>query len=145
MSSKKQPSRFRFVVDEDLGRTYYEVLARDNRFDCDLFSTFWPPGTPDPVWLPELEARGLVVITHDKKLRRQHKTVIRESNATVIVSVGKADFEGQAEAFIASWPVIERALIKNPPPRILRFRRPSPAQVAKKLKPKGTVVVESWY
>ncbi len=141
MSSKKPPKpKHHFVVDEDLGSSYWKILNQDDRFVTDRFETHWAPGTHDRLWIPQIAERGLIVITHDGKIRRQHRDVVVAYGARLIIVTGHSDFQGQARAFRDSWHKIDRFINKHSAPFIARFTKPS-GKTLKKLKPVGNIVL----
>ena len=139
LSSKKQPEKYRFVIDEDLGYNYFDVLRLSTDFEAILFSDVWEPGTIDPEWLPLSAEMGLIVITHDKRIRKQHQNVVLTTGAKVINTVGKRSYPEQASVFLQSWSTIERFLNKNAAPFYARFNTPTPQEENKKNKPKGKI------
>ena len=101
LSSKKQPEKYRFVIDEDLGYNYFDVLRLSTDFEAILFSDVWEPGTIDPEWLPLSAEMGLIVITHDKRIRKQHQNVVLTTGARVINTVGKRSYPEQVKCIFA--------------------------------------------
>ena len=66
------PSRLRFYVDESLvGLGKVLELARRDVIHVNhpLIEEQIPFGTLDPDWIPVVASRGLIAITHDKRLR----------------------------------------------------------------------------
>lgn len=60
-----------FYVDRCLGRTVANALraaGADVRYHDDDFSQ----DAPDEVWIPDVAARGWVILTKDKNIRRRH-------------------------------------------------------------------------
>lgn len=142
MSSKKpHRSQQRFIVDEDLGRSFYRVLAESGKFDVQLFSDLWVDGTVDPEWIPLTAEKGLIVITHDKAIRKEHRDLVINAGPRIIVFSGKKPHE-KAEWFVKSQAKIHRFVKKNKGPYFARFTPPSPSEIEKKQKPTGKIVLQ---
>ena len=141
MSTKKQHKKFHFAIDEDLGKSFFNVLKACSFFDCDLFSDHWSPGTPDENWIPIAASKDLIVLSHDGRMRKQHRNRIITSGLRVIIIAGVTRPAEQAGYFVESWAQIERHIRKRGKgPYFSRFRGPSPMEIQSKLRPRGHIV-----
>lgn len=141
MSSKKQHKPQRFIVDEDLGKTFYQVLAESGKFEVQLFEEIWDGGTIDPEWIPLTAEKGLIVLTHDKRIRKAHRDIVIKAGARIIVFSGTKPHE-KADWFVRSQAKIHRFVKKNEGPYFARFTPPSPSEIEKKQKPTGKIVLQ---
>lgn len=73
------PSRDRltFFVDIDLGIHFYRHLSEDDRFGIEFHDDHFPDRAPDDSeWLTLVAKRGWVGVTHDRKIRRDHRPIM---------------------------------------------------------------------
>jgi hypothetical protein len=140
MSSKRR-ERPTFFVDIDLGPHFFATLSRDGRFGVEFHDDHFTMGTDDSEWLSLIAGKGWIGVTHDKKIRRDHRPIIAQFGVRVIVVVGRRPVIEQADNFRATYPRIERFVNDTPAPYIAKLFHPTPAQ-AKRLKPTGRI--EKW-
>ncbi len=139
---KKRLESFTFFVDRDLGPRFFRSLVSDVRFNVEFHDEhFKDPSTDDSIWLRFIADRGWVGVTHDKRIRRDHGTIIRAHGARVIVVVGQHPLAAQAKNFRDTYAKIERFVRNTRPPFVAKLYQPSGRDRAK-LKPKGRI--ESW-
>lgn len=88
---------------------------------------FADPRTRDDVWLPEVAAKGWIVLSHDKRQRRVRveRDAAMNAGATVFYLIGKHHDE-VTRNLIATIPKIIRFREKNKPPFLARVTRPDP-------------------
>ncbi len=140
-STRKRPSKdpLTFFVDIDLGIHFYEHLSGDARFNVEFHDDHFREGAPDDSeWLTLIADRGWVGITHDRKIRRDHRPLIERSEARVIIVVGRRPLQEQAGNFIATYSRIERFVRKHDGPYTAKLHYPT-AKELKKLKPQGRI------
>jgi hypothetical protein len=130
-----------FFVDVDLGINFYTALRVDNRFGVEFHDNHFAEGTDDADWLTLIAAKGWIGVTHDQKIRRDHRPIIAAFKARVIVVVGRRPLEEHAANFIATYPRIERFMRDAPPPYVAKLYHPTPGDL-KRLKPRGRI--EYW-
>ena len=131
-----------FFIDRDLGPSFFGAVAADGRFGAEFHDTHFPdPTTDDSVWLRLIAAKGWIGVTHDKKIRAQHRAIIAANRARVIIVVGQRTMAEHSANFIATYPSIERFVRRRPGPYTAKLYHPAPANL-RKLKPKGRI--ELW-
>ncbi len=80
-------------------------------------------GTPDEIWIPEVGARGWVVFTKDKSMRRNsaERRAVRAVKARVFtLPNGNYTGDEMAEIFVSNLPRIGRFLKNHQPPFVAR-------------------------
>jgi hypothetical protein len=131
-----------FFVDRDLGPRFFNSLAADGRFGVEFHDThFRDPTTDDSVWLRLVAERNWVAVTHDKKIRSQHRQIIAAYRARVIIAVGNRSMAEHAANFIVTYARIERFLRHHAGPYTAKLYHPAAADL-KKRSPKGRI--ELW-
>jgi len=87
------------------------------------------PDAADEVWLPEVAARGWVILSNDQNIMRRplEREAVRVSEATLLVLVGgHARADQLARNFLNTLPRIREFLHEHRPPLIAKVYRPSP-------------------
>jgi hypothetical protein len=84
------------------------------------------PDVLDTDWIPEVAARGWLIVTRDSMIiqNRNEVAIVRENNAKM-VALNQRDAQtkwGQLEVFMTQWRSIE-AVISDPGPFIWRVSR----------------------
>ena len=130
-----------FFVDRDLGRhTLPDALERAG-LSVERHIDHFEQDALDEEWLPEVAARGWVIVTGDKRLLRRPLEVaaIRASKARVLVLVGNdARAIELATNFVNTLDRIREVLEEMDPPAVAKVYRPSPRGLVFKGRP-GTV------
>ena len=134
MSSRHD--RLTFFIDRDLGRTFFEVLGGDTRFESKRHDDLFAQNTSDPDWIVPVTDWGWIGVTHDKAISRDHYPDILRAGARILVVVGK--IEGAADNFRDTFPKIARFIELNRAPFVARVYRPNERE-AKRLRPKGSI------
>jgi hypothetical protein len=98
------------------------VLQRRKRPPCPVMD----PAAPDTEWIPEVAARGWLIVTQDSHLqdRRVQIAAVREHGARMVAFTGRhagGTFD-QLEAFITQWRRI-LAVVDEPGPFIYTATR----------------------
>jgi hypothetical protein len=78
------------------------------------------------VWLPQVAARGWVLFTKDKKIRKrpEERTLLLSAGLRSFILVnGQLTGDQMAAAFIAAMPRIMKLLAETPPPFVARVER----------------------
>ena len=133
-----------FFTDRDLGSRFPEILAAAG-LTVERHRDHFAHDCADEVWLETIGQRGWVALTHNRRIRYQPNeldAVVRHKVALPVI-VGDAPYPDLANAFVKTLPRVQRFLAKNNPPFIGKVYRPTPTEVARKLKPTGRV--ELWY
>ena len=105
------------------------VIHKRERAPCPVTS----PGVLDTDWIPQVAARGWLIITRDAMIaqNRNEITAVRENNAKM-VALNQRDAQtkwGQLEVFMTQWRRIE-ALTAQPGPFIWRTSRTAMTPIA---------------
>jgi hypothetical protein len=120
---------FEFFADRNCGgRQFPSALERagirvhrhDDHFAVDA---------NDDEWLPEVGARGWVVLSFDKRIlvnELERDAVFLSRGRLILLTGANASAAQLAANFIHTYPRIEQFLHANPAPFIARVKRPSP-------------------
>lgn len=105
------------------------VIHKRQRPPCPIAS----PGVLDTEWIPEVAARGWLIITRDHMIAQNRNEIaaVRENKAKM-VALNQRDAQtkwGQLEVFMTQWRSIE-AVISEPGPFIWRVSRTALTQIA---------------
>ncbi|MBI2567470.1 MAG: hypothetical protein HYV63_10600 [Candidatus Schekmanbacteria bacterium] len=96
------------------------------------------PGAPDEEWLPEVAARGWVILRQDERMLRApalRNAVLESGGALLILVGGSVPARVTAESFINTLDQMERFLQKHKPPFIAKVFRPSPGKMRSEPRP----------
>jgi hypothetical protein len=98
------------------------VIHKRRRAPCSVTS----PSTDDTIWIPQVTAERLLIITRDAKIQRRvaELRAVREHGATMaaLASADAGTIWGQLEVLLTQWRAIE-ALHGLPGPFIYRVSR----------------------
>jgi hypothetical protein len=84
------------------------------------------PRVEDAVWIPEVTARGLVIVTKDKKIRRDatERAVLMGAKARyVCLATAKLTGPQQAECLVAHWRTIDGLVRARSAPLLVSVTR----------------------
>jgi hypothetical protein len=112
-----------FFVDECLGKGV-GIALREAGLLVQLHKDHFKEGTPDEIWIPEVGARGWVVLTKDKAIRRnsaERRAVIVARARILTLPRGSYTGAEMAEIILSNRPKIGRFLKNHPPPFIARI------------------------
>jgi hypothetical protein len=106
------------------------VIHKRQRPPCAIAS----PDVLDTEWIPEVAARGWLIITRDSMIAQNRNEIaaVRENKAKM-VALNQRDAQtkwGQLEVFMAQWRSIE-AVISEPGPFIWRVSRTAMTQITR--------------
>jgi hypothetical protein len=105
-------------VDRSLGKGVGRRL-RDAGASVELHDDHFEQTTPDSVWIPDVTARGWVVLTKDKNIRRPHgerEDVLIAKARVFTLTSGNMNGQSMAELFIRYLAEIERIAREQTPP-----------------------------
>jgi hypothetical protein len=139
---RKPPEPLTFFIDADLGTRFFQAIALDPRFSTEFLGRHFPQSTDDGVWIDFISTNGWIAVTHDKRIRRQHRQMIARTSARIIILAGTSSLESQAQNFRASFPQIERFVRSHSGPFTAKLRQPTLRDRQFKLKPSGHI--EMW-
>ena len=87
----RPPDAPTFFIDRDLGIRFAEHLSADSRFQVETHDTHFPDRAADDAeWLELIAKSGWIGVTHDKKIRRDHRGIIAAFGARVIIVVSNS-------------------------------------------------------
>lgn len=132
-----------YFTDRNLGKQFPAILRKAG-VSVERFDDHFVHDLPDEKWLAEVARRGWVAITHDANIRRRpnQRAAVLDGGLGLIVVVGKLPFPELATHFAHSIAAVERFVQKHERPWIARFYPPTPADLARKLRPRGRI--ELW-
>jgi hypothetical protein len=114
------PEQLRFYVDESLlGLGKVLALARRDVIHAGhpLIASDVPCGTLDPDWIPQVAARGLTAIVHDKKLRTRpgERDLVIANGLRIIRLENKRDLStwSMLELLVRKWDRIDELALAN--------------------------------
>ena len=118
---RRPPEQIIYFIDRCLGRGVASALAQagvDVRYHDDCF----PEDAKDAEWLPEVGAKGWIVITKDKNIRRTpielEATIAAKLRLFVLAGAGNKTGTQTAELILEQRSRIERTARKTPAPFI---------------------------
>ena len=121
----KQAKPIIFFTDWALGKSV-PLALREAGAVVEMHRDHFAPETPDTEWLPEVSARGWVVLTKDKAIGKNPLEVqaIARSNARVFTLVsGNLNTSNMVALFVAVLPKLEKMVIGNQAPFIAKVYR----------------------
>lgn len=108
-AAKRKPPNPTFYVDECLGKAVPASLAAAGHDIRPWFNHY--PGQPDTVWLPEIGARGWVLLTKDKQIKKRalevHAILNAGVRAFILITSGLRGDE-QADIFLKAMRKVYR-------------------------------------
>lgn len=135
---------FVFFTDRDLGKRFPEIL-RSNGLMVERHGDHFAPDTADEEWLEVVGKRGWIALTHDRHIRYKpnERDAVMRHGVALLVIVGKSPFPNLADAFVKTFPIIERFLTNHTPPFIAKVYRSSATETV----PQGAAPgrIELWY
>ena len=83
----------------------------------------FPDGTPDRIWIPDVTARGWIIVTHDRRLQDRHLEWMAFLRAKARVLWFKGDRASGldiTEAFLSALPANGKLMADLRPPYIIK-------------------------
>ena len=105
-------------VDRSLGKRV-GIRLREEGCTVELHDDYFDQTTPDSVWIPDVTARGWVILTKDKNIRRprgEREDVLTAAARVFTLTSGNMNGAEMAKAFIEHLAAIERASGSQSPP-----------------------------
>lgn len=112
-----------FFVDECLGRGVGVALQQVG-LTVEYHKSHFDEGALDEVWIPEVGARGWIVLTKDKAIRRnsaERRAIIAVKIRIFTLRSGSMTGDEMAEIFVSNLPRIGRFIKNHQPPFIARI------------------------
>lgn len=115
-------------VDRCFGARIVPAKLRDGGIKIRTYAELYPddPAVPDAVWIPEVTARGWVILTKDKEIRRNPEEIaaIRRASARyVCLSAKGMSGEQQADCLLGHWRTLEGVVDTRKPPLLVTVTR----------------------
>lgn len=136
-----------FFTDRDLGRHKLPNLLKQAGLHVEVHHDHFEPDAADVDWLPEVAARGWIVLSNDQRIMRRplEREAVRASGAALLVLVGGGlPTDELARNFLNTLPKIQEFLDAHPPPLIAKIYRPSPVELVQQGRPGRVELKEIW-
>lgn len=111
-------SRPTFYVDRCLGKAVANAL-RAAGANVEVHDDHFAQAALDEDWIPQVAARGWVILTKDKNIRRraeEREAVLLSSARVITLSSGNMRGEEMAALFVSCLAEMEDLAVKQPPP-----------------------------
>lgn len=117
-----------YWVDRSLGKDIVPAALRDAGVNVTTYADLYPDDTTveDHVWIPEVTARGWVILTKDKNIRRAPVEIEALRNASaryVCLSAGNMRGDEQAACLVEHWRTIDSVVAHKRVPLIVSVTR----------------------
>ena len=126
-SSPKPPDRTVLFVDRSLGGKVVPDALRAAGERVERHDDHFPADTPDHVWLADVGARGWLILTKDKRIRRRPAEIhaLRAAGAKAFFLSSSKDLTGpqMAEIFVRALPKMKRIARNTPAPFLAHVMR----------------------
>lgn len=116
-------------TDRDLGGRQFPTLLRDAGLTVHAHKDHLAPDAPDTEWLPQVDARGWIILSLDFNIRRnplERDAVFGSGAAFFALTGGSATARELAQNFLNTLPLVERFLAGHPSPFIAKIDRATP-------------------
>jgi predicted nuclease of predicted toxin-antitoxin system len=128
-----------FYVDRCLGKTVARELKAAGA-SVEVHDDHFAQSAPDDDWIPQVTARGWVILTKDKNIRRaagERETVLTSNARIFTLSSGNMRGADMAALFVGRLAEMERLAASHPPPFVavlspvgIQIVLPRPAPIA---------------
>jgi hypothetical protein len=110
-NTSKQPEEPIYFVDRNLGRKRLPNLLKKVGMKIEVLHSYFPAETPDDEWIPQVVAKGWVILTGDKAIETDpiNLKAVEDSAAKVFIT---ADTNSKAEEWAAALIVGRRKLAR---------------------------------
>ena len=84
----------------------------------------FPDGTPDRIWIPDVSARGWIIVTRDRRLQNRHiewMAFLRARARVLWFKGDRASGSDITEAFIAALAATDQLTAQLAPPFIVKI------------------------
>ena len=84
----------------------------------------FPDGTPDRIWIPDVAARGWIIITRDRRLQDRHlewMAFLRAKARVLWFKGDRASSRAITDAFLSALPAIDSLTAELQPPYIVKI------------------------
>jgi PIN like domain len=144
---------YTFFVDADLSDPFFHAVLTEAGVRYEKHSDYFDEGTDDPVWLRRAGEEGWIVLSHNKKIRKnsfQVETLMaNELRAFMLMGDARPNPPGQrsvftlelARNFVRTLPAVLRFLRRFDGPWIAKLYRPTQFEEGKE-PPAGRI--EMW-
>jgi hypothetical protein len=113
-----------FFLDRDLGKNDVAAALRALGATVQVHADLFAPESKDRDWLPQVGAKGWVVLTRDKHILTRPLEVVAllRANTHVFILKSRQELTGQqmAAAFVAACPQMRRLIQSHSPPFLAR-------------------------
>jgi hypothetical protein len=84
----------------------------------------FPDGTPDRIWIPDVAARGWIIITRDRRLQNRHiewMAFLRAKARVLWFKGDRASGSDITDAFFSALSAVDELTSRLPPPFIVKI------------------------
>lgn len=133
-----------WFTDRDLGKQFPTILTEAG-LRVERHGDLFPPDGSDEQWLAHCGTKGRVALTHNSRIRYvpNELAAVRQFRVQLVVVVGQVPTADLARNFVATLPLVEARLDREPGPCILKVYRPAASDLARSPGMPGRV--ELWY
>jgi hypothetical protein len=118
-----------FFADRNLGRYDFPGFLREAGLTVHAHDDHFAQDAPDTEWLPDVAARGWIVLSADRVISRdplELATVMLSGAAMFYLVGGSATAEDLARNFVNTLGRVTEFVAEHAPPHIAKVYRPSP-------------------
>ncbi|HYR10832.1 MAG TPA: hypothetical protein VEQ60_23840 [Longimicrobium sp.] len=136
-----------YFIDRDLGKYDFPEYLRAHGITAHAHGAYFPQDAQDQDWIPEVAARGWVIVAADKMVlhRPLELAAVMQSSARFInLTGGHAKALDLAINFVNTIEKIERFIETHTPPFVAKVTRPSPVDKVQHGVP-GTITLKMDY
>lgn len=123
-----------YFTDRDIGGRQFPSILREAGLTVHAHTDHFAPDAPDTAWLPQVSARGWIILSLDFNIRRnplERDSVFESGAAFFALTGGSATARELAQNFLNTLPQVERFVARHRPPYIAKiYRATPPAQIA---------------
>src|SRR6185437_5331080 len=110
-----------FFIDKCLGRNIVASALRACGESIELMESHFDPDTPDTEWVPQVGARGWIILSKDSRMRtnaRELVALLKANTHSFILTAQNHRGPDMAAAFVAALHDMKQIIAKEPAPLI---------------------------
>ena len=127
-----------FFADRNLGRHVFPGVLRSAGLTVHVHDDHFPDDEPDESWLPEVAARGWIVLSSDRRIltRPLQVEAAMTSGAAVLILVGGSmKAADRAQNLVNTYAKVADFVAHHTPPYLAKLYRPTPVEAIQQGKP----------
>lgn len=129
----EQPRDLVFFTDKNLGLKIVPDALRAAGERVERKTDHFPQDADDSAWVPDVGARGWIILTADKNIRHnliELVALLKSGTHSFILTSGNFTGEEMAKAFIGAMPQIKGIVATIPPPAVCTVSKSGDVRVA---------------